>query len=272
MSTLDRLSEVYKQLLNLGFIKPMLIRQYNDEYVLVHIFSDGDVDVCKIVKSANDDTLFTILVTNFQKDSVDCFEGDPVAFITDRFIEANGLDKLDVKILADVVNLICPGIGGTFIDDTYIIQCNFFRIVIKIKDDAFELLFYNDEYTSSKYRFKNGFEVFKFIYYIRINGVKDISFNATTLPLVELLISLYLEFGNDTNNIISIFPAETIEGTIIKLQSKSGYMIFCTNILNNNTAIECKIDRYDDKFHGKAKAKKYKDILDFAIREYEVIK
>lgn len=264
------LYDVYEELLRLGFIKPMLIRQYNDEYVLVHIFSDGDVNVCKIVKSAND--TFTILVTNFKKDSVDCYEGDPISFITDRFIEANGLDKPDVKILADVANLICPGIGGTFIDDTYIIQCNSFRMVIKVKDDVFELLFYNDEYTSSKYKFKNGFEAFKFIYYIRINGVKDISFNATTLPLVELLIVLYLEFGNDTNNIISIFPTETIEGTIIKLQSKSGYMIFCTNILNNNTAIECKIDRYDDKFHGKAKAKKYEDILDFAIREYEVIK
>lgn len=269
MSTLNRLYDVYTELLGFGFIKPMLIRQYNDEYVLVHIFSDGDVDVCKIVKSAND--TFTILVTNFKKDSVDCYEGDPISFITDRFIEANGLDKPDVKILADVANLICPGIGGTFIDDTYIIQCNSFRMVIKVKDDVFELLFYNDEYTSSKYRFKNGFEVFKFIYYIRINGVKDISFNATTLPLVELLISLYLEFGNDTNNIISIFPAETIEATIIKLQSKNGYMIFSIAPDSKNY-IECKIDRYNNKFFGNFKARKYEDILDFVDREYEVIK
>lgn len=269
MSTLNRLYDVYEELLRLGFIKPMLIRQYNDEYVLVHIFSDGDVDVCKIVKSAND--IFTILITNFKKDSVDCYEGDPISFITDRFIEANGLDKPDVKILADVANLICPGIGGTFIDDTYIIQCNSFRMVIKVKDDVFELLFYNDEYTSSKYKFKNGFEAFKFIYYIRINGVKDISFNATTLPLVELLISLYLEFGNDTNNIISIFPAEIVVGTIIKLQSKNGYMIFSIAPDSKNY-IECKIDKYNNKFFGNFKARKYEDILDFAIREYEVIK
>ena len=262
------LYDVYEELLRLGFIKPMLIRQYNDEYVLVHIFSDGDVDVCKIVKSAND--TFTILVTNFKKDSVDCYEGDPISFITDRFIEANGLDKPDVKILADVANLICP-IGGTFIDDTYIIQCNSFRMVIKVKDDVFELLFYNDEYTSSKYRFKNGFEVFKFIYYIRINGVKDISFNTTTLPLVELLISLYLEFGNDTNNIISIFPAEIVVGTIIKLQSKNGYMIFSIAPDSKNY-IECKIDKYNNKFFGNFKARKYEDILDFVNREYEVIK
>ena len=263
------LYNVYKELLRLGFIKPMLVRQYNDEYVLVHIFSDGNVDMCKIVKSAND--TFTILITNFKKYSVDCYEGDPISFITDRFIEANGLDKPDVKILADVANLIYPGIGGTFIDDTYIIQCNSFRMVIKVKDDVFELLFYNDEYTSSKYRFKNGFEVFKFIYYIRINGVKDISFNATTLPLVELLISLYLEFGNDTNNIISIFPAEIIVGTIIKLQSKNGYMIFSIAPDSKNY-IECKINRYNNKFFGNFKARKYEDILDFAIREYEVIK
>lgn len=269
MSTLNRLYDVYTELLGFGFIKPMLIRQYNDEYVLVHIFSDGDVDVCKIVKSAND--TFTILITNFKKDSVDCYEGDPISFIADRFIEANGLDKPDVKILADVVNLICPGIGGTFIDDTYIIQCNSFRMVIKVKDDAFELLFYNDKYTSSKYKFKNGFEAFKFIYYIRINGVKDISFNATTLPLVELLIGLYLEFGNDTNNIISIFPAEIVVGTIIKLQSKNGYMIFSIAPDSKNY-IECKIDKYNNKFFGNFKARKYEDILDFAIREYEVIK
>ena len=264
------LYDVYEELLRLGFIKPMLVRQYNYEYVLVHIFSDGDVDMCKIVKTTNDD-IFAILITNFKKDSVDCYEGDPISFITDRFIEANGLDKPDVKILADVANLICPGIGGTFIDDTYIIQCNSFRMTIKVKDDAFELLFYNDEYTSSKYRFKNGFEVFKFIYYIRINGVKDISFNATTLPLVELLISLYLEFGNDTNNIISIFPAETIEATIIKLQSKNGYMIFSIAPDSKNY-IECKIDRYNNKFFGNFKARKYEDILDFVDREYEVIK
>lgn len=263
------LYDVYEELLRLGFIKPMLIRQYNDEYVLVHIFSDGDVDVCKIVKSAND--TFTILITNFKKDSVDCYEGYPISFITYRFIEANGLDKPDTKILADVANLLCPGIRGTFIDDTYIIQCNSFRMTIKVKDDAFELLFYNDEYTSSKYRFKNGFEVFKFIYYIRINGVKDISFNATTLPLVELLISLYLEFGNDTNNIISIFPAEIVVGTIIKLQSKNGYMIFSIAPDSKNY-IECKIDKYNNKFFGNFKARKYEDILDFAIREYEVIK
>lgn len=263
------LYDVYEELLRLGFIKPMLIRQYNDEYVLVHIFSDGDVDVCKIVKSAND--TFTILITNFKKDSVDCYEGDPISFITDRFIEANGLDKPDVKILADVANLICPGIGGTFIDDTYIIQCNSFRMVIKVKDDVFELLFYNDEYTSSKYKFKNGFEAFKFIYYIRINGVKDISFNATTLPLVELLIGLYLEFGNDTNNIISIFPAEIVVGTIIKLQSKNGYMIFSIAPDSKNY-IECKINKYNNKFFGNFKARKYEDILDFVNREYAIIK
>lgn len=79
------LYDVYEELLRLGFIKPMLIRQYNDEYVLVHIFSDGDVDVCKIVKSAND--TFTILVTNFKKDSVDCYEGDPISFITDDLLK-----------------------------------------------------------------------------------------------------------------------------------------------------------------------------------------
>lgn len=103
------LYDVYEELLRLGFIKPMLVRQYNDEYVLIHIFSDGNVDMCKIVKTTDDD-IFAILITNFKKDSVDCFEGDPIAFIADRFIEANGLDKPDVKILADVANLICPGI------------------------------------------------------------------------------------------------------------------------------------------------------------------
>lgn len=33
MATLDRLSEVYEQLLNLGFIKPMIVRHYNDAYI-----------------------------------------------------------------------------------------------------------------------------------------------------------------------------------------------------------------------------------------------
>ena len=109
MSTLNRLYDVYTELLGFGFIKPMIIRNYNDEYILVHIFSDNDVDMCKIIQSKEDKT-YAILVTNFQKDNVDCFEGDPIAFITDRFIESNGLDKLDAKILADVANRICPGI------------------------------------------------------------------------------------------------------------------------------------------------------------------
>lgn len=86
-----------------------------------------------------------------------------------------------------------------------------------------------------------------------------------------MLISLYLEFGNDTNNIISIFPAEIVVGTIIKLQSKNGYMIFSIAPDSKNY-IECKIDKYNNKFFGNFKARKYEDILDFAIREYEVIK
>ena len=272
MATLDRLGEVYEQLLNLGFIKPMIVRYYNDEYVLVHIFSDGDVDVCKIVKTTNDD-IFAILVTNFKKgDIVDCFEEeDPVAFIIDRFIKANGLDKLDGEALARVIDRTCPSIGGAYTDNAYIIKCKSFRMAIKVKNDVFELLFYNDEYTSSKYRFKNGFDVLKFLYYIQINGVKDISFIHITLPLIDLLISLYLEFSNDTNNIISVFFSEIIEDNVIKLRSKNGYMDF-TIAPNSKNYIECKIDRYDNKFFGDFKARRYEDILDFAIREYELIK
>lgn len=129
MATLDRLSEVYEQLLNLGFIKPMIVRHYNDAYILVHIFSDNDVDVCKIVKTTDD--IFAILVTNFQKDNVDCFEGDPIAFITDRFIEANGLDKLNVKALVDVIDHTCNNMEIVkTADGVYTIPCKSFRIYI----------------------------------------------------------------------------------------------------------------------------------------------
>jgi hypothetical protein len=51
----------------------------------------------------------------------------------------------------------------------------------------------------------------------------------------------------------------------------NGYMIFSIAPDSKNY-IECKIDKYNNKFFGNFKSRKYEDILDFAIREYEVIK
>lgn len=274
MSTLDRLYDVYTELLEFGFIKPMIVRHYNDEYILVHIFSDNDVDMCKIVKS-NDDDMYAILVTNFQKDAVDCFKGDPVSFITDRFIEANGLDKLDIDALANVINRTCnnmlvKSVIGT--EGAYTILCKSFKIYIDIVDDMFKVSFYADNYNGPIYKFKTGFEAFKFIYYIKRSCINQFSYNKTISPLIKLATDLYLKFGNNGIDQISTFPGDSIENTIVKLQSDKGYMTFSIDTLDGENAIECKIDRYDNKFFGGIKANKYEDILDFVDREYIVIK
>lgn len=207
MSTPNRLYDVYTELLGFGFIKPMIIRHYNDEYILVHIFSDTDVDVCKIVKTTNEDT-FAILVTNFQKDSVDCFEGDPVAFITDRFIEANGLDKLDIDALAGVIRRTCNDMIVKSVIDTsaYTILCKSFKIAIDVADGMFKVLFYADNYNGPIYKFKTGFEAFKFIYYIKRSRINQFSYNKTITPLLKLSMDLYLKFGDNAINQITTLP------------------------------------------------------------------
>lgn len=274
MSTLDRLSDVYGQLLNLGFVKPMIVRHYDNEYILVHIFSDNDVDMCKIVKSTNDDT-FTILVTNFQKDSVDCFEGDPVAFITDRFIESNGLDKLDIKALTSVIYRTCNNsmlpkcIPAT---DAYTILCKSFKIYIDIVDDMFKVSFYSEDYDGPTYKFKTGFEAFKFIYYINRSRINQFSYNKTISPLIKLAMDLYLKFGDNATNRIITSPGNSIENTVVELQSKNGSMDFYIDTLDDKNIMACKIYTKDNKASGIFNVNKYEDILDFVDREYIVIK
>ena len=271
MSNLTSLYDVYEQLLNLKFINPMIVRDYNNEYILVHIFSNDDVDVCKITHS-REENIYTILVTNFQKDSVDCYEGDPVEFIIDRFIEANRLDKLDCKALANVINRTFFGrMNVKYIDDMYVITCKSFRIQIAVVDNKFVVKSYNDDYVAS-YNFTTGFEAFKFIYYIKNSGIYQFSYNKTICPLLTLSMDLYLKFGSNDINKIATFPGDSIENTIVKLQDDKGYMTFYIDTLDGENAIKCKIDRYDNKFYGEFKTNKYDDILNFIDREYVVIK
>lgn len=274
MSIHDKLYDVYTELLEFGFIKPMIVNRYHtDEYILVHIFSENDVDVCKIVKTTDDD-IFAILVTNFQKDSVDCFEGDPVAFIIDRFIEANGLDKLDVKVLAGLINRTCNDmiVKSVIATSAYTILCRSFKISIDVVDGMFKVLFYADNYTGPIYKFKTGFEAFKFIYYIKRSGINRFSYNKTIAPLLKLALDLYLKFGDDDiNQITTLADDNSIDNTVVKLQSKNGYMAFSIAPDSKNY-IECKIDKYNNKFSGRFIVKEYEDILDLVDREYEVIK
>lgn len=274
MSNLTRLGDVYEQLLNLGFIKPMIVRNYNDEYILVHIFSDNDADVCKITYSKKDKE-FTILITNFQKDAVDCYKGDPIEFIIDRFIEANGLDKLDIDTLVGVINRTCnnmivKSVIGT--EGTYTILCKSFKILISIVDDMFKVSFYAVNYNGPTYKFKTGFEAFKFIYYIRYSRINQFSYNKTITPLIKLAMDLYLKFGNDNANKITTLPDVSIENTVVKLQSNNGYMSFSIDTLDGKNAIKCEIYRYDNKISGIVKSNSYDDILDFVDREYTIIK
>ena len=271
MSNLTILGDVYEQLLNLKFINPMIVRDYNNEYILVHIFSNDDVEVCKITRSREENT-FIILTTNFQKDSVDYYEGDPVELVTDRFIEANRLDKLDCEALANVINRTFFGrMNVKYIDKTYVITCKSFRIQITVVDNKFVVKLYNDDYASS-YNFTTGFEVFKFINYIKNSGIYQFSYNKTICPLLTLSMDLYLKFGDNVANEINTFPGDSIENTVVKLQSNNGYMAFSIDIFNGMDVIKCKIDRYDYKFYGEFKVRKYEDILDFIDREYAVIK
>lgn len=272
MSTLNRLYDVYTELLGFGFIKPMIIRNYNDEYILVHIFSDNDVVMCKIIQSKEDKT-YAILVTNFQKDSVDCYEGEPVEFIIDRFIESNGLDKLDGEALARVIERTCNGMDPEYMkaEGLYNIPCKSFTIVTDVENDMFKVHIFNNEYDNI-YRFKTGFEAFKFIYFINSNRINQFSYNKAIYPLLTLSMDLYLKFGDNVANEINTYSGNSIENTMVKLQSNNGYMAFSIDIFNGMNVIGCKIERYDYKFYGEFKVRKYEDILDFVNREYAIIK
>ena len=273
MANICALYNIYDQLLSFGFIKPMIVRHYNDEFILVHIFSDKDINICKIVQSKEDKT-FTTLVTNFQKDNVECYEGDPVEFIIDLFIKSNGLDKLDTEALARVIDCTCNNMEINYMKakDLYNIQCKSFTIMLDAENDIFKVSLSNKDYNSPIYKFKNGFDAFRFIYYIDYSHINQVSYNNITTPLLNLAMDLYLKFGNNITNQINTFPSNSIENTIIKLQSENGYMVFSINTLDGENAIECKIDRYDNKFFGKFKSNKYEDVLDFIEREFIIIK
>ena len=154
----------------------------------------------------------------------------------------------------------------------YTILCKSFKIAIDVADGMFKVSFYSGDYNIHTYKFKTGFEAFKFIYYIKHSHINQFSYNKTITPLLKLSMDLYLKFGDNDINQITTLPGESINNTVVKMQNKNGYMAFSIDTLDDKNVIECEIYRYNNKVSGRFKAIEYENILDFVDREYEVIK
>lgn len=260
-----RLVDVYNELSNYNFIQhPMLIRHYNDEYILVHIISYNSVSVCKISYSEETST-FTTMITNFQKDGTESYSGDPIEIIINEFISSNELDEIDCDALSRAIHTHDIQMSHDK-DGVYIIRCKSFNIEIEVENDMFEAKLCSETYHSPIYRFENGFDLFKFICFLKYQAIK-IDFNEANSNLLTIATELYLEFGNN----VVLLPGIGTEVSGVKLQEEDGYMFFSIDTLTNTT-IRCKVDRYDDKFYCECSSDSYEDILDFAFKNIDFIK
>lgn len=259
-----KLVDVYNELSNYNFIQSMLIRHYNDEYILVYIISYNGVNVCKISYSEETGT-FTTMVTNFQKDGTESYSGDPIGIIINEFILSNELDKIDCDALSRTVHIHNIQMSHDE-DGVYIIRCKSFNIEIEVENDMFEAKLCSETYHSPIYRFKNGFDLFKFICFLKYQAIK-IDFNEANFNLLTIAIELYLEFGNN----VILLPGMGIEIMGVKLQEEYGYMVFYIDT-SANTTIRCKVDRYDDKFYCECSSDSCEYILNFAFKNISYIK
>lgn len=138
------------------------------------------------------------------------------------------MDKLDVEALAGVIKRTCNNmiVKPVIATSAYTILCKSFKIAIDVVDGMFKVLFYADDYNGPIYKFKTGFEAFKFIYYIERSRINQFSYNKTITPLLKLSMDLYLKFGDNAANEINTYSGNSIENTMVKLQSNNGYMAF----------------------------------------------
>lgn len=203
-------------------ISPMLIRNYDDEYILAHIiYNDDDINTLKILYDVETESFYT-KVSNFKNGYHKTIIGDPFKSVEKLFVEYSRLDGLSIQALNYAV---CRTINiYTSYTDTYIrYNIRDYIITIDIIDDKFELTLSKGDYTSKVYSFTNGYEVYRFITYFVLQYVK-MYFDESNDMMLDLILDLYIEFGYRN---VFISPNEDMKSdTSIRLITPYGDMYF----------------------------------------------
>lgn len=172
--------------------KPMVINQYDNTYILAHIITDDSINVLKIT---HDDESFYIEVSNFKTGyNRTLITRKPFKAIENLFIEINDLDGLSIESLNAAITQDLGRYTRDFTNDHIVYNIRGYIIDVKLIDESFEVTLSKDEYHSKSYRFKNAYEVFRFLTYIIIQYIQ-MYFDDRNDMMLDLILDLYVEFG-----------------------------------------------------------------------------
>ena len=172
--------------------KPMVINQYDNTYILAHIITDDSINVLKIT---HDYESFYIEVSNFKTGyNRTLITRKPFKAIENLFIEINDLDGLSIESLNAAITQDLGRYTRDFTNDHIVYNIRGYIIDVKLIDESFEVTLSKDEYHSKSYRFKNAYEVFRFLTYIIIQYIQ-MYFDDRNDMMLDLILDLYVEFG-----------------------------------------------------------------------------
>lgn len=172
--------------------KPMVISQYDNTYILAHIITEDSINVLKITQEYG---VFGIELSNFRTGyNRALVTREPFKSVEDLFIEINDLDSLSIESLNASVNQDLGKFTRDFTNDHIVYNVRGYIIDVKLIDESFEVTLSKDEYHSKSYRFKNAYEVFRFLTYI-ITQYIQMYFDERNDMMLDLILDLYVEFG-----------------------------------------------------------------------------
>lgn len=214
---------VYNDLLTfLPGIKPILINQYDNTYILAHIITECSINVLKITR---DDSLFGIELSNFKTGyNRALVTKDPFKSVEDLFIEFNDLDGLSIESLNASVNRDLGRYTKDFTNDHIVYDIRGYVIDVKLVDESFKVTLSKSDYTSKPYRFSNAYEVFRFLTFIILQYIQ-LYFDDRNDMMLDLILDLYSEYGY-RNVFIRDNDDEDAEDVSIRLITYNGDMYF----------------------------------------------
>lgn len=225
---------VYNDLLTfLPGTKPMIVNQYDNTYILAHIITEDSINVLKIT---HDDGSFYIEVSNFKTGYTrTLITRKPFKAVENLFIEINDLDSLSIESLNAAVAQDLGRYTRDFTNDHIVYNIRGYVIDVKIIDESFEVILSKSNYRSKSYRFKNAYEVFRFLAFIILQYIQ-MYFDDRNDMMLDLILDLYVEYGyknifirdNDVEN-------DNGEDVSIRLMTSNGDMYFT----HNDGKIEC---------------------------------
>lgn len=200
--------------------KPMIISQYDNTYILAHIITDDSINVLKITQEYG---IFGIELSNFRTGySRALVTREPFKSVENLFIEINDLDGLSIESLNAAVSNDLGKFTRDFTNDHIVYNIRGYVIDVKLIDESFEVTLSKDEYHSKSYRFKNAYEVTRFLSFI-ITQYIQIYFDDRNDMMLDLILDLYVEFGYRN---VFIRHDDNREDVSIRLITPYGNMYF----------------------------------------------